>query len=95
MKSAFLALVLTAGLAACRDIPKDTEGSLQQIRERKSFRVGLIAGSRDAEGRGGRLIQAMAAEAGAAPELTAGATEHLLTQLEEGELDLVVGTITK
>lgn len=37
----------------------------------------------------------MAAEAGAAPELSAGAAEYLLTQLEEGELDLVVGTMAK
>jgi DNA-binding transcriptional LysR family regulator len=95
MKSAFLASVLTAGLAACSDIPKDTEGSLQQIRASKSFRVGLIAGSGDEEGRGRRLIQAVAAEAGAAPELSSGAAEHLLTQLEEGKLDLVVGTMAK
>ncbi|WP_426266755.1 hypothetical protein [Sphingomonas sp. LHG3443-2] len=94
MKSAFLAF-LGAALVSCGDIPRDTKGSLQHIRDAKSFRVGLIAGSRDEEGRGRRLIEAIAAEAGATPELSAGAAEHLLTELEEGELDLVVGTMAK
>jgi ABC-type amino acid transport substrate-binding protein len=93
MKTGTLALLLAASLAACSDIPKDTEGSLEQIRETKTFRVGLIAGSQDGEGRGRRLIDAVASEAGATPAITTGAAEHLLTQLEEGELDLVVGTM--
>jgi len=95
MKTGTLALLLAASLAACSDIPKDSEGSLDQIREQKSFRVGLIAGSDDGEGRGRRLIEAVAAEAGARPQVTAGAAEHLLTQLEDGEIDLVVGTMAK
>lgn len=93
MKTGFLALLLAASLAACSDIPKDTEGSLKRIREEKSFRVGLIAGSDDGEGRGRRLIEGLAAGAGATPRITTGAAEHLLTQLEEGEIDLVVGTM--
>lgn len=95
MKARNLALLLAASLAACSDIPRDVEGSLEQIREEKSFRVGLIAGSEDGEGRGRRLIEAVAAEAGATPQVTTGAAEHLLTELEEGKIDLVVGTMAK
>lgn len=95
MKAAFLAFLLTAAVAGCGDIPKDTEGSLDRIREAKAFRVGLIAGSEDVEGRGRRLIQAVAADSGATPQLTTGAAEPLITQLEEGELDLVIGTMAR
>lgn len=94
MKSGFLAFLIL-GLAACSEIPKDSEGSLEQIRDAGRFRVGLIAGSEDGEGRGRRLIEAVAAEVGATPQLSAGAAEHLLTQLEDGELDLVVGTMAR
>lgn len=93
MKTGILVFSLVTGLVACSDIPKDTEGSLQQIRTERVFRVGLIAGSSDEEGRGRRLIEAVAAEAEAKPAITAGAAELLLTQLEDGELDLVVGTM--
>lgn len=93
MKTGSLALLLAASLAACSDIPKDAEGSLKRIREEKSFRVGLISGSDDREGRGRRLIAA--AEAGATPQVTTDAAEHLLTRLEEGEIDLVVGAMAK
>lgn len=95
MKTGFLAIFLAVVLTACSDIPKDTEGSLQQIRTAGTLRVGLIAGSRDQEGRGRRLIDAVSAEAGARPVLTAGPAEHLLTELEEGKLDLVVGTMAR
>ncbi|GAA4021689.1 hypothetical protein GCM10022280_22840 [Sphingomonas swuensis] len=95
MKSAFLPFLLTAAVVGCGDLPRDSEGSLEQIREQKSFRVGLIAGSEDREGRGRRLIEALGVEAGAEPRLRVGAAEHLLTQLEEGELDLVVGTMAR
>lgn len=95
MKTGFLALLLAASLAACSDIPRDAEGSLKRIREEKSFRVGLISGSDDREGRGRRLIEAAAAEAGATPQVTTDAAEHLLTRLEEGEIDLVVGAMAK
>ena len=95
MKTGTLALLLAASLAACSDIPMDAEGSLDQIREQKSFRVGLIAGSKDGEGRGRRLIESVAAQTGARPQITTGAAEHLLSQLEEGELDLVVGTMAR
>lgn len=89
--SAIIAVAFLAG--ACSDIPKDTEGSLQMIRERGAFRVGLIAGSKDEAGRARQLIDAVAADAGARPQISSGAAEQLLTELEEGELDLVVGTM--
>ena len=89
------ALILALALASCSDIPRDMDGSLQQIHDRKSFRVGIVAGSRDADRRTQRLLQQLAKTAGARPEVRSGAAEPLLAQLEAGKLDLVVGSMAE
>lgn len=79
--------------AACDTIPRDQDGALERIRSEGTFRVGLVS-SGAAPARADRLqalLARTAAAAGAVPQITPGASEPLLLQLEEGELDLVLG----
>lgn len=80
-------------LASCDQVPRDTEGSLERIRQDGRFRVGLISGSVEGKLRGHLLLDHVARISGARPIGESGAAELLLEKLEEGRLDLVVGTM--
>jgi len=82
-------------LASCGQVPRDTEGSLERIRQNSRFRVGLISGSIDGERRGQLLLDHVARTSGARPVAESGAAEPLLQKLEEGRLDLVVGSMAE
>lgn len=85
---------LVAALAGgCGVIPKDQDGTLERVRQFREVRVGLVAtGSPPAQLSAlHRLAERSAAAAGARATIRPDSAEKLLLQLEEGELDLVIG----
>ena len=91
-----LALCAALALAGCDRLPRDPDGTLDRVRAEKSFRVGLIAaGDRPiGDGRTRAFLAGIARATGAQPVLKLGASEPLLIELEEGQLDLVVGVLS-
>lgn len=95
------ALLACSVCISCDALPKDPDGTVERVRG-GSFRVGMIASpplpSADrtpAAGKAQRFVEGVAASAEARPEVVAGAAEPLLSMLEAGELDLVVGPMTE
>ena len=91
-----LAIGAALALAGCDSLPKDPDGTLDRVRTQRSFRVGLIA-TGDVEIGGDRrdaFLRRVAQATGAAPAVKEGAAEPLLLELEDGQLDLVVGVIS-
>ena len=84
-----LAVALWA-LAGCTDLPKDPEGTLERVRATGVLRVGVIADPSPSPP-AGRFLARIAAVTGARPTAMNGSTERLLTELEDGRLDLVIG----
>ncbi len=84
-------------LAACGEMPRDPEGTLERVRAEHVFRVGLISSGdhRDDAHRERDFLLRVARATGAQPVVTEGAAEPLLLKLEEGGLDLVVGTVAE
>lgn len=82
-------------LAACDVMPRDTSGTRQRVESSQVIRVGLLQGPLAASaqtqvsnflGRIGRLT-------GARSAIVTGPADPLLSRLEDGELDLVIGEI--
>ena len=92
--SSFMArlwLLAALALPACDAIPKDIEGTADRISRERQFDVGIIA-STDSEPTEIRaFLAAVSGATGASPHFHRGATEPLLMQLDQGDLDLVVG----
>lgn len=87
-------LLVLSGLAllfACNGIPRDPDDTLGRIRDDRSFRVGLVAGTTADQAAARAIVTALGNETGATPRVVAGTTEPLLLALEAGSLDLVVG----
>lgn len=82
------ALLLAGG---CDAIPADPDGTLERIRGERLFRVGLIASHAPPPDGAHRLLQRLSRATGARAALERGPAEALLTRLEDGGLDLVVG----
>ncbi len=96
MKPALLlAAVLLFG--GCDSIPADPDGTLDRVRAERRLRVGIIASSAAplAPDRARDLLARLSRATGARPELEQGPAEPLLTRLEEGGLDLVVGEFAR
>lgn len=89
MKRTFIAAALL--FAGCDSIPSDPDGTLDRVREERLFRVGLIASHSPPPGAAADLLQRLTRATGAKASLERGPAEALLTRLEEGELDLVLG----
>jgi hypothetical protein len=89
IKHSFMAAVLL--LSSCGEYPRDPEATLARIQERGTVRVGLISGQGQS-GKAQALIAKIAEATKAQPVLTYGQSEPLLLDLEEGQLDLVLGT---
>lgn len=88
---------LAFGAAACAEIPMDPEGTLERVRAQGVFRVGIIAPGahpRDHD-RQRRLIAHVARSTGARPLIGTGSAERLLTAVERGEVDLVIGELAQ
>lgn len=78
-------------LAGCGAVPVDPDGTLERIRGERRFNVGLIASGAPVAERAQGLLGRLSRATGARASVEHGAAEALLTRLEEGELDLVVG----
>lgn len=84
-----LAAVLLA--AGCDSIPSDPDGTLDRVRSERRFKVGLIASHAPPPAEARDLIRRLSRSTGAKAALEQGPAEPLLTRLEEGDLDLVIG----
>ena len=78
-------------IAGCDSIPSDPDGTLERVREERLFRVGLIASHAPPPQAAADLLRRLSRATGARAALERGAAESLLTRLEKGELDLVLG----
>ena len=90
-------LVLTLLTAACADFPRDPDNTLKRVERQGSFRVGLVE-PLDEAGSGpdvDALLQRIGAASHASPKLVRGGAEPLLSKLEDGELELVIGRFEK
>ena len=88
-----LALIASAG---CGDIPKDQARTLDRVRAEGRLKVGLAgADGRPPTAPEQSLLTRVASRTGARAEIEHGSLERLLTELEEGELDLVLGEVEK
>jgi hypothetical protein len=92
-----IALASICALGSCGDFPKDPKSTLQRIGSEHSFRVGLVSttGENNASGTTKQLLLSLASETHASPQVIRGETELLLTRLEQGKLDLVIGRFEK
>lgn len=94
-----LALLLGATLlmGGCDAIPADPDGTLERIRGEGRFRVGLIASTTAplAPDRARALVDRLSRATGATAMVEEGAAETMLTRLEEGGLDLVLGEFSE
>jgi hypothetical protein len=97
MKFHWSVLCLVLLTASCGDFPRDPEGTLTRVRSQGVFRVGLVTtapvGADDS--RVAALLAGIGKSAGARAELIRGDAEPMLDQLEQGELDLVIGRFEK
>jgi hypothetical protein len=95
MKSS-LAICAVLALAGCERLPRDPDGTLDRVRAERSFRVGLIAAGDTPIGveRTKAFLVRVARATGATPLVKEAASEPLLLQLEDGQLDLVVGPLS-
>ena len=93
----FIVSLALIASASCTDFPKDPRGTLDRVRGEGSFRVGLVssAAREDPEQLAQRLVDRIGKAARASPQMVSGETEVLLTGLEEGHLDVVIGRFEK
>jgi hypothetical protein len=94
MKFAWPFLCFTVFASSCGDFPRDPDGTLNRVQSDGRFRVGLAPAS-EAVVDAAALLEAISTSTGASPLVVRGETEPLLSQLKEGELDLVVGRFEK
>jgi ABC-type amino acid transport substrate-binding protein len=78
-------------LADCDSIPSDPHGTLDRVRAERAFRVGLVASDSEPPDGAVHFLRSLSRATGAKAVLERGPAETLLTRLEEGELDLVLG----
>jgi ABC-type amino acid transport substrate-binding protein len=78
-------------LAGCHAIPSDPDGTLERVRGEGRFKVGLIASPAPPPDRAADLLNRLSRATGAKAALERGPAEALLTRLEDGDLDLVLG----
>ncbi|MXP40393.1 hypothetical protein GRI75_01875 [Altererythrobacter soli] len=76
-------------LAGC-DLPRDPEGTESLVRSRQTIRLGWVSGARPDPAAQATLAK-LSRKFGARVERHAGESEALLSELEEGRLDLVYG----
>jgi ABC-type amino acid transport substrate-binding protein len=89
MKSPLLLASLL--LVGCGSIPADPDGTLERVREERRFKVGLIASHTPPPRAAADFLRSLSRSTGAIPAVERGPADGLLTRLEDGELDLVLG----
>jgi len=92
-KNQLAALGLVILLTACGDIPTDPDGTLKQILNSQSFDVGIVSGSNPKET--AIIIDRLERITGATARLRRDETSRLTDQLENGEIDLILGSFPK
>ncbi len=90
MRLVLLLISISLVAAACSEFPKDTEGTSENV-EASGMRLGWIEGDRDDRDIGS-LVGSLERSTGRPARVEFGSAEMLLTELEAGKLDLVVGT---
>lgn len=97
---ACLALLGCIALVSC-SIPSDPEGTLEHIKESGELVVGVShappwtdTSDGDVTGSEVELMKEFAAELDVRPRFVPGGEEHLVEELEEGAIDVVVGGLT-
>jgi polar amino acid transport system substrate-binding protein len=100
MNDYIAALVVLLACAGC-DLPRDASHTLDRIQD-GTLRVGVIhhppwvfSAGGEVQGVEARLIQAAASDLKAKITWVSGTESELLTSLHEGELDLVIGGLTR
>ena len=86
---------------SCGSLPADPEGTLERV-SGGTLRVGVsnappftdVAGDGEPSGSEADLVREFAASLKAGVEFTESGEEHLMQQLEEGDLDLVIGGLS-
>lgn len=91
MKRAALVAILCTAIVACAEVPRDPDGTLRRVQETHVIRVGLVASEKDRAPAEQRFIEQVAQATGARADTVRGPAEAVLSRLEEGELDVVVG----
>ena len=96
-----VALLATLALTGCQ-FPRDADGTLDRLEAGGTLRVGVtehepyvVLDRRRPSGVEVRLLEDFGRHLGAPLEFVRGSEEQLVEQLREGELDVVVGGITK
>ncbi len=87
LRPILLALPLVA--AACGQIPRDPDGTLDRVRQQRTFTVGRAVPQASAAGR--LVLNRLQRATGAQARTRDGQLEPLLLALENKQLDLVVG----
>lgn len=92
---------LALALAGCADLPRDPDGTLDRVRETSILRAGASPGGERVRIDGARvsgvepdLVTGFARSLGARVRWRVGGEEELVTAMEDGELDLVVGGLS-
>ncbi|HSU02871.1 MAG TPA: transporter substrate-binding domain-containing protein [Nocardioides sp.] len=102
-RSAVVPLAVALLLTGCGlSIPTDPDGTLDRVRSSEELRVGAspsggwveVTGAEAPGGHEARLVESFAEDLGVDVAWTVAGEEHLVTMLEDGELDLAVGGFT-
>ena len=88
-----ICLLGAAVLAGCDDFPKDIAGTMNSVLESGRMRTGIVAGGTDADERA--IAMQIASALNVSADYRTGSTEALVRQLNEGEIDIVVGEFAK
>lgn len=100
-RAVVLLLAVLLGCAGCQ-FPRDTEGTLDRVRDGGTLRVGVseaepfvVLDEAEPAGVEVRLLRDFARRQGARIAFTRGGEEELVERLREGELDVVASGATK
>ncbi|MGI9360156.1 MAG: hypothetical protein ACR2O7_01065 [Parasphingorhabdus sp.] len=92
MRFAFL-LMIPFLLPSCDAVPADPEHTLMRVKESGQLRIGIVEGS--SSGPTEDFVKTIEDKTGASAAIRRGEAEHLLKKLEDGELDLVIGSFAQ
>ena len=97
MRRSSLVSAIMLVCSSCVDFPADPESTLQRVKSEQIFRVGLITSTNPigSDPNVQALLENVGRTVGASSQAIEGDADVLLTQLKNGELDLVVGRFQK
>lgn len=93
-RSVITVLGLMAALSACHSLPKDPEGTSARLRSGAPVRAAQVAGVAAPEP-ARAIVERAARDLGTGVDWQTGEGEPLLHALEQGKLDVVVGSFAK